>query len=54
MAKPETLGVLKKGDDFSWVALAFSKDKKLGNDLTFPCTNAPSGREVGLFKNEAF
>ena len=54
MAKPETLGVLKKDDDFTWVALAFSKDKKLGDDLTFTCTNSPTGKEVCLFKNKSF
>ena len=46
MAKPEDLRVLKNDDVFSWVALAFSNDKKLGDDLTFPCTNAPLGKEV--------
>ena len=51
MAKPENLGVSKNDDEFSWVALAFSKDKKLGDDLTFPCTNAPLGKEVSLFRN---
>ena len=46
MAKPEDLRVLKNDDEFSWVALAFSNDKKLGDDLTFPCTNAPLGKDV--------
>ena len=48
MSKPKELGVLQNDDEFSWVALAFSKDKKFGEDLTFPCTNAPSGKKVKI------
>jgi len=46
MARPEELGTLKKDNEFSWIAVAFSKDKKLGDDLIFPCTNAPDEKLV--------
>ena len=49
MAKPEELGVLKSDDAFSWVALSLSSDKKFGDELTFPCTNAPGAKEVKTF-----
>ena len=51
MSKPKELGVLQNDDEFSWVALAFSKDKKFGEDLTFPCTNAPNGKKVRIVFN---
>ena len=46
MAKPQELGTLENDDEFSWIAVAFSNDKKLGDDLTFPCTNAPDEKLV--------
>ena len=34
---------------YSWVAVAFSADQRLGRDLVFPCTNAPDGKNVILY-----
>ena len=33
---------------YSWVAVAFSADQRLGRDLVFPCTNAPDGPNVRI------
>ena len=49
MAKPQELGTLENDNEFSWIAVAFSNDKKLGDDLTFPCTNAPDEQMVTIF-----
>ena len=46
MARPEELGTLTKDNEFSWIAVAFSKDEKLGDDLIFPCTNDPDEKLV--------
>ena len=35
--------------DYSWVAVAFSADQRLGRDLVFPCTNAPDGKNVRIY-----
>ena len=45
MAKTHNLRVAPE-NGFSWVAVAFSKDKLMGKDLVFPCTNAPNGEQV--------
>ena len=45
MAKTHTLRVAPE-NGFSWVAVAFSKDKLMGKDLVLPCTNAPNGEQV--------
>lgn len=37
------------GYRYSWVAVAFSADQRLGRDLVFPCTNAPDGKNVRIY-----
>ena len=49
MANPKELGVLKNSD-YSWAAVAFSSDRRIGKDLVFPCTNDPKAKEVKLRK----
>ena len=49
MAVPSKLqGGREIAPKYSWVAVAFSSDKRLGKDLVFPCTNDPSGSEVAF------
>ena len=54
MARPNLLeGANYLGNDdhmvrYSWVAVAFSADQRLGRDLVFPCTNAPDGKNVSI------
>ena len=55
MARPDRLeGANYLGNDdhmvdYSWVAVAFSADQRLGRDLVFPCTNAPDGTNVRIY-----
>ena len=51
-ARPKWANHLGNDDhmvDYSWVAVAFSADQRLGRDLVFPCTNAPEGKNVRTY-----
>ena len=46
MSKPVNLGISERNGEFYWVAVAFSQDTKLGDDLILPCSDAPNAKEV--------
>ena len=60
MARPNLLeGANYLGNDdhmvrYSWVAVAFSADQRLGRDLVFPCTNAPDGENVRIYLSVSY